>query len=92
VEHERASISTHAIMDKVREMDLFPVVPEEGRFTASTRLARAMEIAYKALSAPERARPREGFSPTATPAQTLPATNSSAMSGRPVSASAKAVR
>jgi hypothetical protein len=53
MEHERASISTHAIMDKVREMDLFPVVLAEGRFTSSKRLARAMEIAYKALTAPE---------------------------------------
>jgi hypothetical protein len=53
MEHERSGISTHAIMDKVREMDLYPVVPAEGRFTASKRLARAMEIAYKALSAPE---------------------------------------
>ena len=54
MEHERTSTSTHAIMDKVRAMDLYPVVPEEGRFTGSRRLARAMEIAYKALSAPER--------------------------------------
>jgi len=54
MEHERASISTHAIMDKVREMDLYPVVPAEGRFTASKRLARAMEIAHRVLSAPER--------------------------------------
>jgi len=53
MEHERASISTHAIMDKVRELDLFPDVIAEGRFTASKRLARAMEIAYKALTAPE---------------------------------------
>jgi hypothetical protein len=53
MEQERASISTHAIMDKVREMDLYPVIPAEGRFTASRRLARAMEIAYKALSAPQ---------------------------------------
>jgi len=53
MEQERASISTHAIMDKVREMGLYPVVVAEGRFTASKRLARAMEIAYKALSAPE---------------------------------------
>ncbi len=52
MEQERASISTHAIMDKVRELDLYPVVLAEGRFTASKRLARAMEIAYKALSAP----------------------------------------
>ena len=54
MENERASISTHAIMDKVRELDLFPVVIAEGRFTASMRLARAMEIAYKALSASEK--------------------------------------
>jgi hypothetical protein len=54
MEHERASISTHAIMDKVRELDLFPVVIAEGRFSASKRLARAMEIAYKALSASEK--------------------------------------
>jgi hypothetical protein len=53
MEQERASISTHAIMDKVREMDLYPVVLAEGRFSASRRLARAMEIAYKALSAPQ---------------------------------------
>ena len=53
MEHERASISTHAIMDKVREMGLYPVVLSEGRFTASKRLAHAMEIAYRALSAPE---------------------------------------
>jgi len=52
MEQERASISTHAIMDKVREMGLYPDVVAEGRFTASKRLARAMEIAYKALSAP----------------------------------------
>ncbi|HEV2689691.1 MAG TPA: hypothetical protein VGV35_14110, partial [Bryobacteraceae bacterium] len=58
MERERASISTHAIMDKVREMELFPVVPEEGRFTGSTRLARAMEIAQKSLSAPESWSPR----------------------------------
>jgi hypothetical protein len=51
MDNERTSISTHAIMDKVREMDLYPVVPAEGRFTASRRLARAMEIAYKALCA-----------------------------------------
>jgi len=38
-------------MDKVREMGLYPVVLAEGRFTASRRLAQAMEIAYKALSA-----------------------------------------
>jgi hypothetical protein len=55
MDHERASISTHAIMDKVRELDLYPVVIAEGRFTASKRLARAMEIAYKALSTPEAA-------------------------------------
>jgi hypothetical protein len=53
MEQERASISTHAIMDKVREMGLYPVVVAEGRFTASKRLAQAMEIAYKALSAPD---------------------------------------
>jgi hypothetical protein len=53
MEHERVSISTHAIMDKVREMDLFPAVLAEGRFTSSRRLAKAMEIAYKALTAPE---------------------------------------
>ena len=53
MEHERASISTHAIMDKVREMDLYPVVLAEGRFASSKRLARAMEIAYQALSAPD---------------------------------------
>ena len=53
MEQERVSISTHAIMDKVREMGLYPVVVAEGRFTASKRLARAMEIAYKALSAPD---------------------------------------
>ena len=51
MDHERPSISTHAIMDKVREMDLYPVVLAEGRFTASRRLAQAMEIAYKALNA-----------------------------------------
>ena len=54
MDHERASISTHAIMDKVREMGLYPIVVAESRFTASTRLARAMEIAYKALSAPQK--------------------------------------
>ena len=54
MEQERASISTHAIMDKVREMGLYPVVLAEGRFTSSKRLAQAMEIAYKALSASER--------------------------------------
>ena len=53
MEQERASISTHAIMDKVREMGLYPTVVAESPFTASTRLARAMEIAYKALSAPQ---------------------------------------
>jgi len=53
MEQERASISTHAIMDKVREMDLYPVVLQESRFTSSMRLARAMEIAYRALSAPQ---------------------------------------
>jgi hypothetical protein len=40
-------------MDKVRELDLYPVVLAEGRFSASMRLARAMEIAYKALCASE---------------------------------------
>jgi hypothetical protein len=40
-------------MEKVREMNLYPVVLAEGRFTASKRLARAMEIAYKALTASE---------------------------------------
>jgi hypothetical protein len=54
MDHERGSLSTHAIMDKVREMDLYPVVLAEGRFAASMRLARAMEIAYKALSAAEK--------------------------------------
>lgn len=54
MESERTSISTHAIMDKVRELDLYPVVLAEGRFTSSKRLARAMEIAYKALSTPEK--------------------------------------
>jgi hypothetical protein len=53
MDHERASISTHAIMDKVREMDLYPVVVAEGKFASSKRLARAMEIAYKALSTPQ---------------------------------------
>jgi hypothetical protein len=38
-------------MEKVREMGLYPVVLAEGRFTASKRLAHAMEIAYKALCA-----------------------------------------
>jgi hypothetical protein len=57
MEHERTGISTHAIMEKVRELDLYPVVPAEGRFTSSKRLARAMEIAYKALSTPEAAAP-----------------------------------
>lgn len=51
MEHERPSLSTHVIMDKVREMGLYPVVLAEGRFTASRRLAQAMETAYKALSA-----------------------------------------
>ena len=51
MEQERTSISTHAIMEKVREMGLYPVVLAEGRFTASKRLAHAMEIAYQALSA-----------------------------------------
>jgi hypothetical protein len=41
-------------MDKVRQMDLYPVVPEEGKFAASKRLARAMEIAYLALNTPDR--------------------------------------
>ena len=54
MENERTSISTHAIMDKVREMDLYTADPAEGRFSSSKRLARAMEIAYKALSAPEK--------------------------------------
>jgi len=54
MEQEPSGISTHAIMDKVRELDLYPIVPEEGKFTASKRLARAMEIAYLALSAPDR--------------------------------------
>jgi hypothetical protein len=58
MEHERASISTHAIMEKVREMGLYPVVLSEGRFSASRRLAEAMEIAYKALSASEGRVPR----------------------------------
>ena len=53
MEQERTSISTHAIMEKVREMGLYPVVLAEGRFTASKRLAHAMEIAYKALCASE---------------------------------------
>jgi hypothetical protein len=53
VDQERNSVSTHAIMEKVREMNLYPVVLAEGRFTASKRLARAMEIAYKALTASE---------------------------------------
>ncbi|HYM50846.1 MAG TPA: hypothetical protein VET65_09800 [Candidatus Limnocylindrales bacterium] len=57
MEHERASVSTHAIMEKVREMDLYPVVPEEGKFAASKRLARAMEIAYLAMSAADRVPP-----------------------------------
>jgi hypothetical protein len=50
MDNERTSISTHAIMDKVREMELYPVVLGEGKFSASKRLARAMEIAYRALS------------------------------------------
>jgi hypothetical protein len=50
MEQERVSISTHAIMDKVREMGLYPDVLAEGRFTAARRLAHAMEIAYRALS------------------------------------------
>jgi hypothetical protein len=54
MENERASVSTHAIMDKVREMDLYPVVPAEGRFTSSMRLARAMKLAHNALSASEK--------------------------------------
>jgi hypothetical protein len=53
MEHERPSISTHAIMDRVREMGLYPVVVAEGRFAASRRLAQAMELAYKALSESE---------------------------------------
>jgi hypothetical protein len=53
VEQERASVSTHAIMDKVREMNLYPVVLSEGKFESSRRLMRAMEIAYQALRAPE---------------------------------------
>jgi hypothetical protein len=53
MENERASISTHAIMDKVREMGLYPDVLAEGRFAAAKRLAHAMEIAYRALSAPQ---------------------------------------
>jgi hypothetical protein len=57
MEQERTSISTHAIMEKVREMGLYPEVLAEGRFTASRRLAQAMEIAYKALSASEGHRP-----------------------------------
>jgi hypothetical protein len=57
MEIERTGISTHAIMDKVRELDLYPVVLSEGRFTSSKRLARAMEIAYKALSAEGKASP-----------------------------------
>jgi hypothetical protein len=66
MEQERASISTHAIMDKVREMGLYPVVLSEGRFTSSKRLAHAMEIAYKALCAaethlPEPTRPAQGM-------------------------------
>jgi len=52
MEQDRNGISTHAIMEKVRELDLYPVVLAEGRFTASKRLARAMEIAHKALSVP----------------------------------------
>jgi len=56
VEQQRASVSTHAIMDKVREMDLYPVIPAEGKFAASKRLARAMEIAYQALMAPSESR------------------------------------
>ena len=53
MDHERASTSTHAIMDKVREMNLYPVVLAEGKFASSKRLMRAMEIAYQALRAPE---------------------------------------
>jgi hypothetical protein len=53
VEQERASVSTHAIMDKVREMNLYPVVLAEGKFASSKRLMRAMEIAHQALRAPE---------------------------------------
>jgi hypothetical protein len=52
MEQERVSISMHAIMDKVRELDLYPDVPAEGRFTSSKRLARAMELAHQALSTP----------------------------------------
>lgn len=47
-------MNTHAVMDKVRQMDLYPVVPDEGKFAGSKRLARAMEIASLALSAPDR--------------------------------------
>jgi hypothetical protein len=54
MDNQRAGISTHAIMDKVREMDLYPVVAAEGRFTSSKRLAKAMEVAYAALSAAEK--------------------------------------
>jgi hypothetical protein len=54
LEVERTSISTHDIMEKVREMDLYPVVLAEGRFTSSKRLAKAMELAYQMLSAPAR--------------------------------------
>lgn len=53
MEQERPSINTHAIMEKVREMGLYPVVLAEGRFSASRRLAQAMEIAYRALCAAE---------------------------------------
>jgi hypothetical protein len=57
MDNERASISTHAIMDKVRELGLYPVVLAEGRFAASRRLAQAMETAYKALSVAPEPRP-----------------------------------
>jgi hypothetical protein len=53
MEQDRTGISTHAIMEKVRELDLYPEVLAEGRFTASKRLARAMEIAHNALSVPQ---------------------------------------
>lgn len=77
MEQERTSISTHAIMEKVREMGLYPVVLAEGRFTASRRLAQAMEIAYKALCAtevhvPEATRPGQGVT-TITITSTSPA-------------------
>src|ERR1700730_17889826 len=80
MEQERASISTHAIMDKVREMGLYPVVVAEGRFTSSKRLAHAMEIAYKALSAPDvrisaPVRPGQGIT-AVTISSTAPAASS----------------